>query len=78
MTIPIKTLCSACHGTGIYTYIVISGSPPVIVDPCPYCEGTKLTNSEYSLDQDTINNIKTKVKNIEDIVKDIWNKIKDT
>lgn len=74
-TIPLKIHCAPCNGAGIRHYIPGPNMPEAEENPCSFCQGTGLMNSQFSLDSETLENIFDKVKKIKKTTDDIWDKV---
>ncbi len=76
---PIEVLipCIVCYGTGIAYYTPSAPALPYEENPCSKCGGTGLMTSQFSISSDVFDNLKAKVKDIDDRTKDIWNKVKN-
>lgn len=69
-TINLLIHCSACNGVGIRQYVAEPNGPIVEENPCSFCDGTGKMPGQFVLDGKLIHDIKNKLD-------DIWDKVKD-
>lgn len=78
----IYTKCHRCNGSGVYSATIhVNGVPQEIdEDPCSRCQGEKYEESNMLLDgalTEKLNEIKTKINQVQADTNKIWEKVKD-